>query len=924
MAKKTIVKPKEVPIRKVKVDDYNDLSFLFEDESRHTYKPYDLDRKNDYDRRYASMGKDSSQRVNIPLESMQTPMRGIPNNPQSNTILDTAYMNRGMQSPPSPVVQNEVLDSYDFNPLNRYRALVKSPNIQTVPGTKVFFDSNQITTKEDGTLEATSLRSKIKFPVVRNSDGSYENPHYEVDENSESYKSFVNSLRVARLREENDSILKGKAMIHKIGEEMKDANYMERIAKAEANTPFLEKIQNPTAYKNYMPGKTHYPLIRKGDIWVASDLKDRIKRGLLTKEEAIDILYKQNHLGKYESEYSRQRKILGNKITNGSMSVKQANMILKNIASSQNKDSYVTGGQIAGYANTLAPVLNIAGTAMGVPMLGTMVSTGANLYAGYENNKLAKQNVSYEKNPMLGANQYSFNEGGMIPLNDNALQVTGNPNQVDGNTVNYKGKDINLDYNETLDTQKDRVISDKYINPLTGNKIVEEDKKLKKAKGLLEKKGDVISKNTIGQISKMEDYLFLLQEQVATKMGDRQEQQPVGYALGGGIDPTLPTANYPYPKQQFDWQSAPLNTSTYPTGVDNYGGVQIDWDNENSNMNYNIEYPFLQKDSLSKRVNDFAYNRDMAESSARALRGERDLIDFNPNQLERTMPSFPFPSDDYGLLKPRLDNRYARDERNKPYWSLKAGYKPVPEALPSIARENVPNVEDLYKKYGKSIFPTANPTSESTTNGNLYPKGLTNGDYVNLLSGVIGNLPLAKAAFSKADKEPYRTIDTPLTMNLLDPTNALSRNQDNFGAAMYNTNERTSNQAMSNSLIQNLFANKMRADNDVIADYRNRNQGIKTNYEDRIANRQAMNNQSMLQTDQINAQNRAVKLQAQQALGMAAGNIGSTVGASMNQRLMENIALSAQAKKTPDVMNQLKDILSPELLAKLGYEVKPK
>jgi len=146
-----------------------------------------------------------------------------------------------------------------------------------------------------------------------------------------------------------------------------------------------------------------------------------------------------------------------------------------------------------------------------------------------------------------GNSSFKFAEGGSLQsLNSTSQVVTGAPNEIDGNQINYKGTSINLNHGETLDTNRDRVISDKYINPETGKRIIDEDKRLKSLRGKAEKiyqtTNDTAAKNTIKRTQEMEDNLYSIQENEAMKRGDRNSdgstvQKGKRYKDGGSLQP---------------------------------------------------------------------------------------------------------------------------------------------------------------------------------------------------------------------------------------------------------------------------------------------------------------------------------------------------------------------------------------------------
>ena len=193
---------------------------------------------------------------------------------------------------------------------------------------------------------------------------------------------------------------------------------------------------------------------------------------------------------------------------------------------------YNNGGQIFQTISQLSPLLNL------IPGVG---QAAAPLVGGLSQFLAQKANGVNSTSPTNYQNTQPFANGGSLkPLTQDSYEVTGAPYETDGNNLNYKGKNIALNYGETLDTSKDRVISDKYINPETGKKISDEDKRLKRMRAQSEKNGsptDIASKNTQSLLSSMEDDLYQKQEILAHLNGDRNNMNTIKkYKTGGDID----------------------------------------------------------------------------------------------------------------------------------------------------------------------------------------------------------------------------------------------------------------------------------------------------------------------------------------------------------------------------------------------------
>lgn len=210
-------------------------------------------------------------------------------------------------------------------------------------------------------------------------------------------------------------------------------------------------------------------------------------------------------------------------------------------------NKFANGGQIFDTIGQLAPLLGLIPGAgqIAAPLVGMGASFLGNKARQGQQGNNGLQPTNYSNSAAFG-----YADGGdLSQIAQGTYKVNGAPNQTDGNAVNYKGQNINLDYGETLDTNKDRVISDKYFNPETGKKFSDEDTLLKRIRAKSEKQNnhspDLASRNTPKIVSQMEDDLFQKQEMIAQALGDRadqqaqqpQQQMTKGYEEGGNVQP---------------------------------------------------------------------------------------------------------------------------------------------------------------------------------------------------------------------------------------------------------------------------------------------------------------------------------------------------------------------------------------------------
>jgi hypothetical protein len=213
---------------------------------------------------------------------------------------------------------------------------------------------------------------------------------------------------------------------------------------------------------------------------------------------------------------------------------------------------------------------------------------------------------------VLPKSNIGFKDGGdLSKLAQGAGLVTGAPNQIDGNNMNYKGSPIALNHGETLDTNKDRVISTNYFNPVTGKKIVDEDKALKRSRGkaekILQNGSDVAAMNTVKYTQQKEDGLYRMQEMIAQMAGDRnrpQDQPPQGYYKGGEIG---------------NEQGVPLN-KFYEEMMNSQGrGIQVEQVTNNDTLNQVIV------DASNKAAKNIKQNKKSIAHSEDTAKIQREL-----------------------------------------------------------------------------------------------------------------------------------------------------------------------------------------------------------------------------------------------------------------------------------------------------------
>jgi hypothetical protein len=644
------------------------------------------------------------------------------------------------------------------------------------------------------------------------------------------------------------------------------------------------------------------------------------------------------------------------------------------------KYKYNQGGDILGGVSQLAPLLNMA-----VPGLGTGIGAIAGLGAKYFNDQemKAKQAEAALNNPANYSNQNAFGyaDGGMLSgLAQGAGLVTGAPNQVDGNEMNYKGSPIALNHGETLDTNKDRVISANYFNPVTGKKIVDEDKALKRSRGKAEnvlKNGtDSAAANTVKYTQQQEDALFRMQEMIAQMAGDRnrpqdqQQQMPSempqqGYKAGGNImkyefaggiphppewyaqhvndDLTfkpqpigVPKANPAY-KQYNVFNQAPINKYSYTdpaVNAQSYWGNNFDVKAGKSAYN-----AFATKQNLlNKGVKDYVASPILKDNNIYDQAAHNALFESKLGK-ELFSDTSPFTNRQSSDGK-TLYSFTGQGVKGNPIQYTTEG-DTTPKTMPdgtefnplsglygaasSIAGNMTP--EQLNAIGGQDFIAEQRPTlteEEATQmNGKINPESKSNfwtqstqGEKIGMLGQGASLLAKGIESFQPLQQQQTRPNTAPISLSQLDPSAILNRNQQSYQSALAQAQGNTSNQNVGYQ--QALFANKLTADNQALSQFQAQNAGLKESYEQRLAQRQSENNVNANQVDDIMARRRGARENMRMGVYGDVATMGMNVGQLMNTRLGNQATVGMMKGIAPDVYeNQIKN-MSPELKRYFG------
>ena len=558
---------------------------------------------------------------------------------------------------------------------------------------------------------------------------------------------------------------------------------------------------------------------------------------------------------------------------------------------------------------------------------------------------------------------FGFESGGMLQgLASGAGLVTGAPNQVDGNNLNYKGQNIQLDHGETLDTNKDRVISDKYFNPVTGKKIVDEDKALKRSRGKAEKKlergSDIAAANTIKYTQQREDALFNLQEQIAQMSGDRNrpQDQPMQQGSAGYVDggPIKGSPQW-YAQQAANQLSQPIGLPQYnpinnlynvfsdsPSNQYTYKDAMIDpakywgsnFDVKQGKRAYNA---MIQKQNLmNKGVKDYKpvsllKDNNVYDSSAHAALYDSQLgktLFSNESQFanrvspdKKTLYSFT-PSGVTGSpVKYTSDTPVEPTTMpdGTPFNPLSGLYGTASSVAGNMNQNQLDAIgqEGFLPAQGQTLSENeaaqlAGQESVSGNNPNFWSQA-TMGEKTSM--GALGASLLAKGieSFQPLQQQAYRPNTAPITLTQLDPSAQLNRNQQSYESALNNAQRSGNTANQSASMQQALFANRLNADNQAMSQYQGQNASLKDNYEQRLAQRMGENNANMNQVDDIMARRRGARENMRMGVYGDVASLGMGVGSMMNNRLSSQAILGLQSTLAPDVWKNYVSKMTPEM-----------
>lgn len=673
-------------------------------------------------------------------------------------------------------------------------------------------------------------------------------------------------------------------------------------------------------------------------------------------------------------------------------------------------NAFVSGGQV---------LQGIGGIASAVPIPGVAIGGAALSMLGGLIDKPAAQKPTYGTETTT---RYGMATGGsMEPISPNAMEVTGAPNQTDGNQINYKGQPINVDHGEVIDHSKDIVFSDKLFDPRSGKSFADTVKPMEKLIGKLSKMPSNINNNTIKALEQQKQKVFQTQEQVATALGQRnsdgstvQPGQPAmasggkinSYATGGDdllsllrkrdsardyttqliLDEQIQQIQK-ITKQPPRHSKAPkFNTDpTGPFDYSNYGDKfpivsMIQQSNikttypDNSNKN-NTKVPVSatttnrrKSTGTSAVANNYNPDYKSGNNEFKYQKGYEEYanLDLRPNEFNQyvdaylrsdegqkyqriqraTNPNWSFwgknqaanntigPKYAELLNNPEFQKFYKTPYNEPPTKETRLGQQfgsdptvPIQETsgynvtLPASNKRSIPsyaneaqNAYDTERERKRLAGTTSDDSEENKRPGSelFDAKGAINeffkknpnsaqspkkpskfglGDYLQL--GAAGASILG-ALFDKPEKQKPNLDRTQITQNRYDPANALMQNQYTTNAGMMANSNNYSSSGVQAGL-QNLMANKYRADAQVSSQYDQMNQQARTQYEQRLQQQNQFNAQTLSANDDKNVANRAAYTNNLYGALQTVSNVGK----GFNQKATSEKAINALIANDP-------------------------
>lgn len=574
------------------------------------------------------------------------------------------------------------------------------------------------------------------------------------------------------------------------------------------------------------------------------------------------------------------------------------------------QSSYNNGGPILPPQDSIAPKIALRPTSVTYDMVSgqstpTIYSPELQYYS--HRTALAKEHPEvirlWNGLPAEGSNKKmskvpryrEYADGGDIPLSDNAFQVQGNPSQVDSESYQTSSGPIRLDHDEVV--KEAFVFSNRIKNPLTNQPFAADAAKLENSTGKAEKKvklnpQDRFSQNTIKYNDMQSDTLKALQEMVATAKGKRNPDGSTkqAYQTGG---PIFPQKDMPY---------MALTEQGYFYDPYNDGFLYRDpksggYQSVPSNL-----YTRPDKAAIDAHIQQWppTWERNLAGQEGSTRLPEVTVMGSKKKTSKKPASTPAVNNDDFFKRYPGAKPYGAFPSPNKSNPSVIAPFSPLPTSNPYL---DVPNAgvvseksfEDRYATLPEFNSLTNPPSSANQPINQKSPYGPAMGDLLQLidLGSKFGQL------IGGPEKERQYADTTPVTKQSFDVRPALYQNQRNFQNQVSGLD--TPSITLRRALQNQMYAQKLNADSQVLSQYQQMNNQAATQFEDRLSNRQRSNIGLAMQANDLNARNRGQYANTVQNAFTSLGNYGEAV----NQQQTAFDALKVLKAVYPDVYDRI-------------------
>lgn len=227
------------------------------------------------------------------------------------------------------------------------------------------------------------------------------------------------------------------------------------------------------------------------------------------------------------------------------------------------------------------------------------------------------------------------------------------------------------------------------------------------------------------------------------------------------------------------------------------------------------------------------------------------------------------------------------NDPGNPAIALETGFAgPTATDNTTLRTDNQVNLgQNLNPDYTAGLPPMPEGPNIKPGADSLYPKDPLG---VGLQLGALGLQGLMQ--LGGPEEEKMRQLSSPITRQQFDPRASLNASQTAFNSAANQARNTTSRASMMGNL-QGLASNAGRQRAQITDRYNQMNAQAQTQYETRVAQREAQNMRTKYAVDQMNAQNRAAHRTGLRTLGQSVSNLGQARVAQTENRKSVDLIL---------------------------------